>query len=281
MRVLVYEHLTAVGLPDEPSLLQEGAAMLAAVLDDLARLPGVEAVPVQTRAFGPLAHGCDAAIVIAPESEGILASIAYWFEASPCRLLGPEGDAVRLCGDKLALSEHLARAGVPTPAASLVADSVVKPRHGAGCLDTFHLLGDFVVQRHVPGLAASVAFIDGVPLRACAQHIEEEAGRLRYRGGSLPLAPGLEQRAVALAERAAQAVPGLAGWYGVDLVLGQERDEVLEINPRLTTSYVGLRALARGNLMAALLGIDPSPPTWRDGRVAFAPDGTVEYQERA
>jgi hypothetical protein len=43
----------------------------------------------------------------------------------------------------------------------------------------------------------------------------------------------------------------------VDLVLGDaadgSRDFAIEINPRLTTSYLGLRALARGSLAAALL----------------------------
>ena len=32
-------------------------------------------------------------------------------------------------------------------------------------------------------------------------------------------------------------------------------DRVIEINPRLTTSYVGLRALARFNLAEALLAV--------------------------
>jgi predicted ATP-grasp superfamily ATP-dependent carboligase len=52
-------------------------------------------------------------------------------------------------------------------------------------------------------------------------------------------------------------VPGLSGYFGVDLVLGESadgsQDRVIEINPRLTTSYLGLRRLARFNLAQALL----------------------------
>ncbi len=279
MRVLVYEHLSAGGLPDDPSLLQEGAAMLNAVLADLAAIPGVEAVPAQTRSFGAVADTCDAAVVIAPESDDILASIAYWFENSRCRLLGPAGDAVRLTGDKLAMYEHLTRAGVPTPETRALPASVVKPRFGCGCQDTFVLDGDYIIQAHVIGTAVSVAFLDGIPLRACTQEITEAGGRLAYKGGRLPLSHDLERRAVTLARRAAAAVPGLKGWFGVDLVLGDEGDWVIEVNPRLTTSYVGLRALCRNNLMAVLLGLDNSTLVWRRGIVSFSPDGRVEHRE--
>jgi predicted ATP-grasp superfamily ATP-dependent carboligase len=261
MRVLVYEHLSAGGLPDELTLLREGAAMLAAVLDDLAALPGVKPVPVQTRSgVGAAAATCDAAIVIAPEFDDILASIAYLFDTLPCRLLGPDGDAVRLTADKLALAEHLGRAGVPTPPVTPLSAAVVKPRYGAGCQTTYHFPGAFVAQPFVPGTAASVAFIDGV---------------------TVPIDAGMEERAIALASRAVAAVPGMRGYYGVDLVLGPAGDFVIEINPRLTTSYLGLRALCHNNLMAVLLGRDNSPLRWREGAVAFDPDGTLTHRVEA
>ena len=79
-------------------------------------------------------------------------------------------------------------------------------------------------------------------------------------------------------------MPGLAGYFGVDLVLGASADGrddiVIEINPRLTTSYVGLRKLARGNLMQALLAVasgQPLPPLeWRTEEVRFHADGRID-----
>jgi predicted ATP-grasp superfamily ATP-dependent carboligase len=52
-------------------------------------------------------------------------------------------------------------------------------------------------------------------------------------------------------------LPTPLGYLGVDLVLGDDPsgadDRVIEINPRLTTSYVGLRAAALCNLAEAML----------------------------
>ena len=51
----------------------------------------------------------------------------------------------------------------------------------------------------------------------------------------------------------AAAIPGLAGYVGVDFVLTPAGPVVLEVNPRLTSSYCGLsRALGR-NVAAEIL----------------------------
>ena len=47
-------------------------------------------------------------------------------------------------------------------------------------------------------------------------------------------------------------MPGLQGYVGVDLVLGEETCWLIEINPRPTTSYVGLRRVIDLNMAAAI-----------------------------
>jgi predicted ATP-grasp superfamily ATP-dependent carboligase len=62
-----------------------------------------------------------------------------------------------------------------------------------------------------------------------------------------------------LAGRLAATIPGLWGYVGVDLVLTREGPVILEINPRLTTSYCGLgRALGINTaaMVLSLLGRD-------------------------
>ena len=57
----------------------------------------------------------DAALVIAPEVDGILEQRCRWVQEAGCALLGPKPDAVRLTADKLALAEHFFAHGIPTP----------------------------------------------------------------------------------------------------------------------------------------------------------------------
>ena len=120
-------------------------------------------------------------------------------------------------------------------------------------------------------------------LPAAAQDLSAE-GRFQYRGGSLPLAPPLTLRAQHLARRAVEAVPGLRGYVGVDLLLGEagdgSQDWAVEINPRLTTSYVGLRALAQTNLAELLLrlvlGEEVPKLSWRAATIHFEANGSVQ-----
>jgi predicted ATP-grasp superfamily ATP-dependent carboligase len=108
-------------------------------------------------------------------------------------------------------------------------------------------------------------------------------GRFHYGGGRLPLSPELNERATRLARRALETVSGWRGYVGVDLVVGEAtdggQDWVIEINPRLTTSYIGLRVLAKSNLAEAMLRIAIGEPVrplnWREGRVQFTSDGQV------
>jgi predicted ATP-grasp superfamily ATP-dependent carboligase len=181
---------------------------------------------------------------------------------------------------------------------------VWKPRDGAGSAATFRLdsaldvrraqavvaveghTGPMILQEFAPGRAVSVALMCGpagnVPLVPCRQHLSDD-GRYTYRGGELPIVPDLADRAIRLAAQAVECVPGLFGYAGVDLVLGDpadgSRDHAIEINPRLTTSYVGLRALAGFNIAAALLrvatGDDPGPLCWKPGGVRFSANGAV------
>jgi predicted ATP-grasp superfamily ATP-dependent carboligase len=110
------------------------------------------------------------------------------------------------------------------------------------------------------GLSASVSLLCGsggvVALPPCRQILSQD-GRLQYQGGSYPLPESYARRARELALRACCSMIGARGYVGVDLVLSDEADPaadvVIEVNPRLTTSYTGLRAATTDNLARAML----------------------------
>ena len=105
---------------------------------------------------------------------------------------------------------------------------------------------------------------------------------MRVSPTEVPLPPPLEKRAQRIAAAAIDGLTGLFGYLGVDVVLGDDgRDWAIEINPRLTTSYVGLRALAETNLAAAMLDMahGKTPDLrWHGGSVEFRTDGTILIQ---
>jgi predicted ATP-grasp superfamily ATP-dependent carboligase len=184
---------------------------------------------------------------------------------------------------------------------------VVKPARGAGCghvclardpceLDRAASLvraadraGSLLLQQYVPGVAASVSLLTNgrraVPLAVNAQHLRlstlsvggRDAAALRsftYCGGRTPLDHPVAGRAVETALATCRVLPGLRGWIGVDLVLTGSEAVVIEVNPRLTTAYLGVRAAldrdGRGHrniaamALAACNGMLPAArPLWR------------------
>jgi hypothetical protein len=350
MRIFVSEYVCGGGWPSETiagSLAVEGRAMLCAIVDDLSRIAGVEvettwdaclgripfsrARTVETqspadelRHFRRLAAACDAALVIAPEFDGILLSRCRIVEEARRRLLGPGSRAVALCTDKLRLAVHLREAGIETiPAESFTwgnarptsgADSprefpaVIKPRDGAGSQNTWlvksaeeflrlraalagdHPQGEFIVQPYVAGQAASVALLFAPSQREVEVLIPAEQrisgdGRLRYLGGRLPLGKADSAALQRTALAACRSIPGLRGYVGVDLIVPSAdpgRPVVVEINPRLTTSYLGYRALAENNLAEWMLiqGRFERGIRWRNGVVEFDPAGDILVEAR-
>ena len=74
-----------------------------------------------------------------------------------------------------------------------------------------------------------------------------------YEGGTVPFDHPLKQEAFREGEKVVEAFSGLRGYVGVDLVLAKDKSFVVDVNPRLTTSYVGLRRVASFNVAEALI----------------------------
>lgn len=250
------------------------------------------------------AKDCDAALIIAPESDGLLAKGVAMLRSSGVDVVAGSGDFLRVASDKLLTAQVLHSSGVAHPPYIAVEDErmigvvagcerfVVKPRDGCGTqeIKTFKdfrearktLNKNSVMQGWVPGRSISISLISSgnnqIFLPAVSQEISDSV--CEYIGGCGPLNDKAQRRATALAARAIAAMPPTArGFVGLDLVLGDSpsQDYVIEINPRLTTSYVGLREMIHGNLAARLFDIETGPVSCKASvnSVHWTPDGHV------
>jgi len=226
----------------------------------------------------------DAALIIAPESGGILARLSALVERTGVPLLGAGSAAVAIAADKWACYRRFVQAALPTPPTWLVSSTgapavakrvgfplVIKPVDGVGCegvglvtdvpslglaLEHSTFEGDgFLLQRYVAGTHASVSLLvtarGTLPLSLNEQMIAV-GERFVYHGGTVPLQHPQRARALDVARQAVSLIPGLRGYVGVDLVLTDAESYLIEINPRLTTSYVGLRQVINFNLAEAI-----------------------------
>jgi predicted ATP-grasp superfamily ATP-dependent carboligase len=258
-----------------------------------------------------VAAGVDHTAPIAPETGGVLADLARALPNS----LGCTPAAIDLTADKLRLAAHLIELGLPTPRSITVRPrqgiprdfdypAVLKPIDGAGAVDTLKVdsSDDPILAAYPSDLGLLQPFIQGEPRSATfiahpgepprllgvgRQDIRVVAGHFSYRGGSI-LAETLPPDHPA--RRAVASITGLRGLIGVDYIHDHAtgRAILIEINPRPTTSCVGLVAtLGRGRLAArwlAVLGgsfvaIDPTSQATLHP-VGFTADGNLFTSSR-
>ena len=241
---------------------------------------------------------CDAALIIAPETGGLLFELVDRLNASGVRVLNAQAPAIAVCTDKLETYAHLVACGVVTPM-TIGADVwqegwaksdggepdiyVLKPRDGVGCEDTEVIdgpalqqridrgratgedLSELIVQPFCRGESVSAGVLirpDDVIVMPPGRQRVRGSSRLSYGGNTWPLPTALASRAAALAAQAVDAIPGLEGYVGVDMMLANHNashdadgsaadgvesvdgDVVIDINPRLTMSFVALRRMA-------------------------------------
>ncbi|HTX61869.1 MAG TPA: ATP-grasp domain-containing protein, partial [Methanobacterium sp.] len=233
----------------------------------------------------------DACIPVAPEEDLVLYKITTLLEEKNIKVIGSSSEAVLACSDKYR-TYQLLKDRFPMVKSEKVFFSdlkehkerlsngkkmLVKPADGVSCsgVQVVKSYADFIkatarikrttklpfflLQDYHTGESASVSILSSgkkaVPFGLNRQDIILKEGKLIYNGGEVPYEHRLSDEAQEISKNAVKSIEGLLGYVGVDLLLDDESGtiNILELNPRLTTSYVALRKLINFNLTRSII----------------------------
>lgn len=211
---------------------------------------------------------------IAPEFNGILQTLCQRVTALGKLLLTSPATAVAIAGNKFKTYELLNEqhiAAVPTRMFDNEYSAgvwMIKPVDGVGCEDSYVVAssqdfeqivagkGPYIIQPHVQGQKTSLSclFKQGRGWLVCVNLQCFKLVNRQYQLTDIavnhhPDTGGYQ----ALIDQIASALPELWGYVGIDLIETAEQTWVLEINPRLTTSFVGIYDALGLNVAEAVL----------------------------
>ncbi|MDD5227782.1 MAG: ATP-grasp domain-containing protein [Methylococcales bacterium] len=289
MKVLIFEYITANGEASK-SLAREGQMMVEALLSNFVKLSDVETVlfPAEKNVeieFQKHIKNVDAVWVIAPEFDGILGRFCRYVEDAHKRLLTSPSKAVALTANKLTTFQILHAAKIQTVPTEVfnpefdydkTKEWIIKPIDGVGAENTFLLTTEknwtalpslekkCLIQPHLHGEKTSLSclFKNGEARLLCVNLQIFEVKNQQYVLQNIDVNYKLDDgRYQKLATQIALAFPDLFGYVGVDLIETDdvfETDDVcfvLEINPRLTTSFVGIEKALGLNVAELVLAL--------------------------
>ncbi len=234
--------------------------------------------------FSRLAKTCDAVWPIAPEFDGILHTLCQLVEAIGKPLLTTAANMAALTGNKFDTFQRLSQQAIATVPTRLFnkhrhycpGEWMVKAIDGAGCADSYLIsdeqdwelmserAGQYIVQPHLQGQKTSLSclFKQGHAWLLCVnlQHFDIIGKRYQLTGITVNYGSDRSLYLHLMAD-IARAFPELWGYAGIDLIEADGRILVLEINPRLTTSFTGIYAALGINVAGQVLQLLDDKPT--------------------
>ncbi len=225
----------------------------------------------------------DTVWLIAPETDGILVHWNQFFNQKNKQVCLSTNKALILCQNKLKTINRLQEAGISCvnsqkyqSFSALDAGAwVLKPMDSVGCEDVYLLQTEqqwfsvlqnlnkqqaYLVQPYIKGkvLSLSALFYQGESAFICCnqQHLTFDDNKFQLLGCTVNVKQEQRLDWQSLCSKIAQAIPGLWGYIGIDLIETEQGELlILEINPRLTTSYVGIKEATGINVAAQVLGL--------------------------
>tara|TARA_E500000178_G_scaffold356701_1_gene437418 strand:+ start:29840 stop:30772 length:933 start_codon:yes stop_codon:yes gene_type:complete len=275
------------------SLLSQGLGMRNSLISDLQEIPGIEIIIGKHKTKETLREFMqrvkpliDFAWIIAPETNGEI--IDCFCNLADKIWVGCSLEALKISSDKRKTNAILREANICVPnEVSLneinkcpYTNLVRKPIDGAGSLGAFKIEKKYeffnikraynyhnqyrstLIEEWIEGIPLSVALHvkkkGVVLLRIMKQNIVvEHSGLINYYGVEDWISDkysALYCELSRLLDQLCEIIPGLRGYIGIDFILKKNGSIVIiEINPRLTCSYVGLSKKLGRNMAEEIL----------------------------
>jgi predicted ATP-grasp superfamily ATP-dependent carboligase len=308
MKLLVFEFITGGGFSQQElpeSLLKEGRLMLDALMTDLLYLDSLQLtllldwrcteldIPDKVHVIWvlesqnvydllpDLIESVDFMWPIAPEIDQALKKISTLIESKGKRLLNSSAEAVEICSDKLLTFQVLNGRGLAVVKTTQLDDFteetvgqwVIKPKDGAGCLNSYFLNDqhdidrirvhisqpeDYIIQPYIEGevLSLSCLFKEGKAELICCnrQQVSIKNGMFTLDVCEVNISTNKTMVYQTLIDDVVQSIAGLWGYVGIDIIEPKFSSPIiLEINARLTTSYVGIYPATGFNIGRAVI----------------------------
>jgi predicted ATP-grasp superfamily ATP-dependent carboligase len=280
---------------NDPGLAPEGEAMLRVLRDSFERCGHEVVTPAggnfeeEIRALAP---ACDVGLVIAPDH--LLARHTRILEACTHNL-GCGSMNVAVCANKQRTAKVLSSHGIAVPRETDEGERVIKEISGCGT-QNMRLssepagAGEFG-QEYIEGDHLSVSLVLGrvvgetclyfsgkgpLVLALNRQYIGMNGGRFHFLGGETPVTHPRQDEIIDTARKAA-TVLGCQGYAGVDVIVADEV-YVVDVNPRITSSLVGIASIMDEEIADILIRSsfgDVPESVHLHGRVSFDTHGQV------
>jgi len=228
---------------------------------------------------------------IAPEMDGELEKVTKLIEQENVTLLNSSSSAITICSDKLVTSNRLKEKGFDVIdtiqwdqfSQNFLAPWVVKSKYGVGCLDNYFIANkeelikisqqinnkmDYVIQPYIKGevLSLSCLFKQGKAWLLCCnkQDIVINKGKFELKACIVNISDENNDIYQNIIDQIASSIPGLFAYVGIDIIQAENKvPMILEINPRLTTSYVGINQAIGYNVANAVIEMSQNDPIIR------------------
>ncbi len=215
----------------------------------------------------------DYVIPVIPEINSDLLKYVKYLEKNNINKIISNSETIEICSDKLKFYKYLNKSNIPVIPSynSLEIESkskkyIVKDRYGAGCsfikiTNDKDLKNDYsddkIIQPFIDGENYSLSVFFGKHdfrlLTINQQYFNINNDMIKLQGLSINIYHKLYLNILSVISDISDYLPGLYGFVGIDVLIEDTQLFIVEINPRITTSYVGLNESIGCNMIDLLI----------------------------